>query len=135
MGVHKLNIVYLINFVWIKLNLIMNTNNAIDDIDLQEFGSCDVGEDIAKLYMTHAPDYLNLLEESFKQDDLQSLEDHTHKLASVMGIMGFANLSTLLRQIEREELVDISVEDAVAIASKRSRATFDLVREYLAGRT
>ena len=81
----------------------------------------DVSDEIINLYVSLAPGYLTDLVTARKGGDLKSLKFHAHKLASVMGVMGFNDMNRLLIRMEHEEMD----EDELDLSISKISATID----------
>ncbi|MEM7193372.1 MAG: Hpt domain-containing protein [Pseudomonadota bacterium] len=58
-----------------------------------------LSEDMIELYQQLAPEYLQELKSAQSNSDIKAIKFQAHKLNSVMGIMGFEPISSLLKQI------------------------------------
>ena len=83
----------------------------------------NLSEDVIDLYVKIGPQYLKEFQNSIH--DKKAMKFHAHKLASVMGTMGFKEIHTLLRQIENNELQNPNMNKTIEIVIEQIQKTFD----------
>ena len=78
----------------------------IDETVLEEFKKFmgDEGESLVKelieLYLTNAPQLINLIKNDISSGDIESLKTHIHSLKGNSGQLGVSGIAELCRQIE-----------------------------------